>query len=315
MLACRIVVLSRSTDSALMRRLHGVLGCALALLALASLGILLSRTLEMNGGNWNTLWRDARLALTMTHFGRVWWWRVLALAWTFWAWRSRRGGAGPTWVMAIAIAVIALTRSETGHPADNGDFTVAVWIDWLHILAAGTWVGSLFGMTLVVFPRLLREGEGSIENAAAMFQRLSTLSGIALAVLLACGIFNATRQLGSFEALWTSRYGITLDIKLALVLAMIAIGAHNRYVKLPRLLACVGRPARRPLVWRWLPPRVSASTDRDASRILRSCARAVLIESMLGIAIVGATGALIHAMPPADMPPMAGATASAIAHE
>ena len=227
------------------------------------------------------------------------------MAWAFWAWSSRRRGAWSTCVLAIAVAVIALTRSETGHPADHGDFTLAVWIDWLHILAAGTWVGSLFGMTLAVFPSLLREGKHSIESAAAMFQRLSTLSGIALAVLVAGGIFNATRQLGNFEALWTSRYGIILNVKLALVLVMIAIGAHNRYVKLPRLLACAGKPTPQPLAWRWLlPERAYVSSLRDAGQILRSCARAVLIESLLGIAVIGATGALIHAMPPADVPPI-----------
>lgn len=317
MLACRLAVLPRTTDAALLQSMHRVLGFVLALLALASLGSLLSRTLEMNGGAWNTLWRDTRLTLTMTHFGHVWWWRALAMAWAIWAWGSRLRGVRSTWVMAIAIAVIALTRSETGHPADHGDFTPTVWIDWLHILAAGAWVGSLFGMTSAVFPRLLREGEGSIGNAAAIFQRLSTLSGIALTVLVACGIFNATRQLGSFQALWTSRYGLTLDVKLALVLAMIAIGAHNRHVKLPRLLACAGRPARQTLASRWLSPRASASSTRDPGRILRSCARAVLIESILGIAVIGATGALIHAMPPAAMPRMhmAPATASPIANE
>lgn len=287
MLACQTMVLPRASDAAPARRLHRVLGYALALLTLASFGILLSRTLEMNGGAWGTLWRDAWLTLKATHFGHVWRWRALALAWAIWAWGSRHRGAWPTWVMAIAVALIVLTRSETGHPADHGDFTLAVWIDWLHILAAGTWVGSLFGMTLAVFPSMPQEGKGSLENAAAMFQRLSTLSGVALAVLVACGIFNATQQLGSFEALWTSRYGMILDVKLALVLTMIAIGAHNRYAKLPRLLACAERE--------------SVTSSRNAGQILRSCARAVLIESLLGIAVIGATAALIHAMPPADV--------------
>lgn len=303
MLACQITVLPRAIDAAPARSLHRVLGWALALLTLASFGIVLSRTLEANGGVWDTLWWDAWLLLRDTHFGHVWRWRALALAWAIWAWSSRHRGAWPTWITAIAIALIALTRSDTGHPADHGDFTLAVWVDWLHILAAGTWIGSLFGMTLAVFPSLLREGKHSLESAAAMFQRLSTLSGIALAVLVGCGIFNAIQQLGSFGALWTSRYGIILDVKLALVLVIIAIGAHNRYIKLPRVLACAGQPAQRSFGLRWLPERAYVSSTRDAGPILRACARAVLIESLLGIAVIGATGTLIHAMPPADVPP------------
>lgn len=208
--------------------------------------------------------------------------------------------------MLLAIAAIALTRSETGHPADHGDFTPAIWIDWLHLLAAGAWVGSLFGMALAVFPRLLRADEKPPREAARIFQRLSTLSGVALAVLVACGIYSATRQLGSVDGLWTTRYGLTLDVKLAMVLAMIVIGAHNRYVKLPRLLACAGLPERPSALARWLQPR-NADTPRPAATgVLRACARAVLVESLLGIAVIDATGVLLHAMPPADARPAHG---------
>ncbi len=287
MLACRLAVLPAGADMQPARKLHRVLGGALALLTLASFGILLSRTLELSGGAWAALWPDMRLALAVTHFGHVWLWRVPALvvAWAAWISLRRQRNPGPAWIMLLAVALIALTRSETGHPADHGDFTLAVWIDWLHILAAGTWVGSLFGMSLAVFPALLRGGATAITASARIFQRLSTLSGATLAVLVACGVYNAVRQLGSVTALWSTRYGLVLDAKLAIVLVMIAIGAHNRYVKLPRLRAAAGETAR-------------AHSD---TRIIQACARAVLAESLLGLAVVGATATLLHAMPPADV--------------
>lgn len=306
-LACLVAVVPRDTAEALARNLHAMLGFALALLTLSSFGIVLSRTLELNGGTWGTLWRDMRLALTVTHFGHVWWWRVPALAflWLGWWVRMRHTGARWTgWPMLLAVAVIALTRSETGHPADHGDFTPAIWIDWLHLLAAGAWVGSLFGMALAVFPRLLRADEKPPRQAARIFQRLSTLSGAALAVLVACGIYSAVQQLGGVSGLWTTRYGLNLDVKLALVLAMILIGAHNRYVKLPRLLACAGLPGRPSMLARWLQRRNAGAPRPAATGALRACARAVLVESLLGLAVIGATGALLHAMPPADARPM-----------
>jgi putative copper resistance protein D len=232
-------------------------------------------------------------------------WRIpaLVLLWLAWGWSRRHPEQAWTgWLMGVALATIALTRSNTGHPADHGDFMLPVWVDWLHILAAGTWVGSLFGMTLAVFPHLLRQGARALADTAAVFQRLSTLSGIALAVLMACGIYNVTRQLGLVSALWTSRYGITLDVKLALVLVMIAIGAHNRYLKLPRLRACAGLPATRPLWSGWLHGQGVAKAS--AGEVMRSCARAVLLEGLLGLAVIGTTGVLIHQMPPADAPPV-----------
>lgn len=285
MSACFVAVLPRDADATFAHRLRHALGGALALLTVASLGILLSRTLELNGHVWPTLWPDVRLALVATHFGHVWWWRVpaLAVAWLAWTQLARRRGAWPGGVLLLALAAIALTRSETGHPADAGDFTLAVWIDCLHQLAAGAWVGSLFGMSLAVFPLLLRRREAHAGLDAQIFQRLSTLCGVALAVLVACGVFNASRQLGGFAALWTTRYGMILDVKLALVLVMILIGAHNRYFKLPRLHA-------------------AAAGHAPGQAILRASARAVLIESVLGLAVIGATATLLHAMPPADAP-------------
>lgn len=298
MSACLVAVLPREADSATTHALHRTLSGALALLSVASLGILLSRTLELNGGMWHTLWADVWLALSVTHFGHVWWWRVpaLVLAWVAWARLPRGRGGWPAAVALLAIAAIALTRSETGHPADAGDFTLAVWIDWLHLLAAGAWVGSLFGMSLVVFPRLLRRQPYDGAPAARVFQRLSTLCGVALAVLVACGVYNAVQQLGSIPALWTTRYGAILDVKLALVAVMVVIGAHNRYIKLPRLRAAAEGSGRTP-----------------SPAILRTCARAVLLESVLGLAVIGATATLLHAMPPADarMPHTMSMSASA----
>lgn len=306
LLACRLVVLRRERDTEAMRETLHLLGGAVTLVTMASFGILLSRTLELNGGAWQGLFADMRLALAVTHFGHVWLWRIpaLVLLWLAWGWRlHRRGHAWTDALMSLAAAVIALTRSQTGHPADHGDFLLAVWVDWLHLLAAGTWVGSLFGMSLTVFPRLLRAGENAVAGAAAMFQRLSALSGGALAVLLACGLYNAVQQLGSVDALWTTHYGITLDVKLVIVLAMIAIGAHNRYVKLPRLLRCSGQPVRPSLfgrAFRRLADR--GDTASTGVAVVRQCARAVLIESLLGLAVIVTTSVLLHAMPPADRP-------------
>jgi putative copper resistance protein D len=288
------------------RRTGRLLGGALALVTLASFGILLSRTLELNGGAWQGLFADMRVALVVTHFGHVWLWRLPALALLWLAWGARSRGRQHGWtdgLMVIAAAAIALTRSQTGHPADHGDFMLPVWVDWLHLLAAGTWVGSLFGMSLGIFPALLLAGEHAVASAATMFQRLSTLCGGALAVLLGCGIYNAVRQLGNVEALWTTRYGITLDIKLLMVLAMIALAAHNRYVKLPRLLRCTGQVA--PASWFGNVFRRFADRGEIAPTgvaVVRQCARAVLIESLLGLAVIVTTSVLLHAMPPVDMP-------------
>lgn len=307
LLACRLAVLPGAADAALEQHMDAATGWALALLTLASLGILVSRTLEMNGGNWSALRSDAQLAVTMTHFGHVWVWRVpaLVLAWAAWAWsRQRTDHAWTTWAQALAVAVVVMTRSDTGHMADHGDFAFAVWIDWLHVLAAGAWIGSVFGMSLVIFPQLLRDGQHSLHVAALIFHRLSTLSGVALAMVIACGIYSTIQLLGSITNLWTTSFGINLDIKLGGVFILILIGAHNRYVKLPRLLTGAGIAQRPSAIALLVRAREQSGAPRDSLQVLRSCARAVWIESLLGLCVIGLTSALIHQMPPSDMSSM-----------
>ena len=304
LLACRLGIFPGAADDTIMRRLRIATGWTLALLTLASLGILVSRTLEMNGGRWSILAADVALVLTATHYGHVWVWRIptLVVCWVAWAWKRRHADRVVVpWGMALAVAVIVMTRSDTGHMADHGDLALAVWVDWLHVLAAGAWIGSVSGVSLVAFPHWLRAGERSLRDAAVMFQHLSTLSGVALALVVACGIYSTTRLLGSVDNLFTTSFGINLGIKLLIVLALILIGAHNRYVKLPRLLASAGIAQPLPTIARWLGVH-QHDTIHDPMRALQSCARAVCVESLLGLGVIGATGLLIHQMPPADMP-------------
>ncbi|HKV97610.1 MAG TPA: CopD family protein [Gammaproteobacteria bacterium] len=305
LLACWLAVLPREEGGALETSVLRVLGVAVALLTLGSFGILVSRTLELNGGSFSQLFADIPLALKVTHYGHVWVWRIpaLLLLWLAWGWCLRhRHHRWAAWLMVISAAGIALTRSETGHPADHGDFTFAVWVDWVHLMSAAVWVGSLFGMSLAIFPGLLRASNTDGERSAVVFQRLSTLSGGALAVILASGIYTAIGELGSFRALWTTSYGVTLDVKLGIVILMIIFGAHNRYVKLPRLLRAAGKPVPRSLFGKLLGGFIGAKPAASgiAARV-RSCARAVLAESLLGLAVIGAASVLLHGMPPSEM--------------
>lgn len=313
LLACWLAVLPRDEGSALETSVLRVLGVAVALLTLGSFGILVSRTLELNGGSFGQLFADIPLALKVTHYGHVWVWRIpaLLLLWLAWGWCLRhRHHRWAAWLMVIGTAGIALTRSETGHPADHGDFTFAVWVDWVHLMSAAVWVGSLFGMSLAIFPGLLRASNTDGERSAVVFQRLSTLSGLALAVILASGIYTAIGELGSFRALWTTSYGVTLDVKLGIVTLMIIFGAHNRYVKLPRLLRAANKPVPRSLFAKLLSGFTSATNvTSGTAAVTRSCARAVLAESLLGLAVIGAASVLLHGMPPTEMRKLSGMSA------
>ena len=96
------------------------------------------------------------------------------------------------------------------------------------------------------------------------------------------GVFNAWVELGSLDALWTTRYGTILIAKVVLVLAVASFGAANRFVVLPRIGAEVGLS----------PP---------AEHRLR---RYVACEAGLALLVFGCTALLTESAPPrhhADM--------------
>lgn len=309
LLACRLAVVEPGTNRALDARLGQALGIASAFLVLGALAILISRTLQMNGGSWQRLVHDVPIVLAQTHYGAVWLWRLPALVVLWLAWAAGRhypARRWSPWLMLLAVAVIAMTRADTGHAEDHGDLQPQVWVDWLHLMAGGAWVGSLLGMTLVVFPQLRGHRHVEANAAARIFGRLSTLSGAALGALLGAGIYLATQRLNHFHDLWTTRYGVALGVKILIVAGMVALGASNRYLRLPRLRQSANRP---PLqspfgrLFRQLTHMSLAVAPLPVDAQWRSCARAVLWEAVLGLGAIGAASVLLHAMPPADAPP------------
>ena len=133
--------------------------------------------------------------------------------------------------LLIALGV-ALTLSLTGHAANWGDVTPSVAVDWTHMIAASAWTGGLLGLALAVLP-----GHAALSPPVlgAVGRRFSRLAGLCLLVVVATGIYNAWSQLGVVSRLWTTAYGRVLLAKVALVVALLWVGAVNRYVVVPQL--------------------------------------------------------------------------------
>ncbi|MGU7838066.1 copper resistance D family protein [Burkholderia sp. AW33-5] len=142
-----------------------------------------------------------------------------------------------------ALAGVALARSNGGHPVDAGLFSVPVWVDWLHLLAISAWVGLVFVTAFGVMPRLAGMPASERATGASFVQSLSDASTYALIVLFATGAYNGWRGVDTPANLLGSTYGQILLFKLALVLIAAALGGHNRFFEMPKLLAALKDPA------------------------------------------------------------------------
>jgi putative copper resistance protein D len=145
--------------------------------------------------------------------------------------------------MWFALAGVALARSNGGHPVDTGLFSLPVWVDWLHLLAISAWVGLVLVTTYVVMPRLIRVPGNDHGNSASFVQSLSDASTYALIILFSTGAYNGWRGISTPANLLASAYGQVLLLKLALVLIAAALGGHNRFFEMPKLLSALKNPS------------------------------------------------------------------------
>src|SRR5262249_52386987 len=107
---------------------------------------------------------------------------------------------------------------------------------FVHAVCVAFWIGALLP--------LYASRRAAPQDDAAL-NRFSRVIPLPLALLIAAGGWLAFAQLERIDALWTTRYGEVLALKLAAVLALLALAAANRYRFVPRLRA---KGVSRPLV-------------------------------------------------------------------
>ncbi|WP_016906081.1 copper resistance CopC/CopD family protein [Streptomyces xiaopingdaonensis] len=120
-------------------------------------------------------------------------------------------------VLAIGLAA---GWAAAEHASTGIQTAVAIPVDVLHLLAAGLWLGGLF----CVF--VLLRGVSAVPREAV--HRFSGLASVSVAVLAATGVYQAWRQVGSFDALFGTAYGQLLLVKTALVALLVCVGWISR---------------------------------------------------------------------------------------
>ena len=125
-----------------------------------------------------------------------------------------------------AAAIYLWAFSATSHAAAGAGNAWAKPLDVAHGAAALAWIGAVTGLALSA--RL-----GSKENDwASLLPRFSLLASVMVFVLLTTGLMGAFIEVDHPEKLWETRYGVTLLVKLGLMLPLLGLAAFNaRYSK------------------------------------------------------------------------------------
>lgn len=223
------------------RRSGVVLNLESPLLTTAVLGVLLSvaamlsMVSAMSGAtDWAELRPHIEMMVLETDIGLSWILRITALllAGVALMFHERWPGASLALIM-LGGAVALGTLAWAGHGAmDEG--TRRSWhfiTDFLHLWAAGAWVGAL-----AAFALLLRQVEPPLQVLARALIGFETVGAVIVLVISVTGVANYLFIVGpSVEGLLLGTYGQLLALKLILFAAMLVFAALNRFHLSPLL--------------------------------------------------------------------------------
>ena len=188
-------------------------------------------------------WGQAGTLLTGTRWGHAWIVLIaLSVLTDVIAVAVRRGGGlldpgtGRTVALALPGTVAVVVLAASGHAGTGSDAGLGTAFDALHAWATAAWLGGLVMLAVLAVPllRALRDDD-RVRMGAGIIVRFSTLAVAAVVVLVVTGVYRALAELPSFDALWTTSYGVTLLVKLAIFAAMLVLAAWNRFTLHPRL--------------------------------------------------------------------------------
>ncbi|MET0963895.1 MAG: CopD family protein [Noviherbaspirillum sp.] len=254
----------------------GLLACAAGLFL-----SLWTESAAMGDVAWLDAWPAFTQMLGSTHYGRAGAAAAALLAAAMLAhWRLRGAAAGLGYVGSITLLLLLVfaARVAIGHAYEHGPLSVAVLVEWLHLLFMSLWTGIVFAAGWLVLPHALAHEASPTRERAAYLGSMSRWATAALAGILATGAYNAWRVLGSPRELIDADYGRVVLAKLCLVAAAMALGSFNRFHGLPAALAPHAAPGK-------------------AQRALGTVIAVLRVESLVLLLVLAAAALLTNSAP------------------
>lgn len=188
-------------------------------------------------------------------------------------------------IKAVLSLVILASLAVAGHAGASASSAGPLVLagDIVHLIAAVLWPGGLVPLLFVLWRESRAADRADWRFVAAVTQRFSTQSLIAVALIAMTGILNACFLVGNLRALLVTGYGELLLVKIGLFLPMISFGAWNLLVLKPALI-------RRATVEKQQPT--------GSPGLVESLIRNVLCEILLGSGVVLVVGYLGVTPPP-----------------
>ena len=172
-------------------------------------------------------------------------------------------------IVALGALLAPLAPLLSGHGWSDSPRALSALATYLHVVAAGVWLGGLLCLVFAGLPALgeRRSADAATEPGLAdMVGGFSRVAQVAVALLLATGAVKVWIHVGTPADLWTTAWGRSLLVKNLVVAAVLALGFYN---------------------WRFVRPALARSPRLGLIR------RPAIIELLLGATAVAVTSYLV----------------------
>ena len=129
-------------------------------------------------------------------------------------------------ILVSSLFLLAYTFTFIGHVSELGVFEKVLLM--LHVFVMAWWFGALFPLKQACH-------EPDYEQLYSVMDKFGRQASIAVSLLLIAGLWLAFQLVGNVEELFSSSYGQTLLLKLALVTSILGIAAKHKLKLVPQL--------------------------------------------------------------------------------
>lgn len=205
-------------------------------------------------------------------------------------------------ILIIGIALLA-TTSLIGHGASSQQ-VAPILLDFVHNLTASIWIGGTFYLAFILIPKLRNSKMDwyyMLSILSVMIPRYSSLIVTLLGVLIVTGPFLLFVLEDNLSLVVGSLYGMFLVIKLLLAGLMVILGGYSSVLIYSRVINLLkvspiisSKPGNSKM------PDEESQIERKATRTVSNFRNALVIESILGIALLVSVGLLVNTGIPAS---------------
>ncbi|PTM95548.1 copper resistance CopC/CopD family protein [Streptomyces sp. VMFN-G11Ma] len=121
----------------------------------------------------------------------------------------------------VVSAGLAASWAMAEHASTGLQPGIAMPVDVVHLLAVAAWLGGLCALLVALY-----RSDTPVETAAV--RRFSQVAFCSVLALVATGIYQSWRQLGSWSAFTDTSYGQLLLVKIGLVALLVGIAFFSR---------------------------------------------------------------------------------------